>query len=110
MSTYAWERFALGPNTSLVEFDMRDADEIPDLGDLRAAAEEVRSALAAGKKTLVHCQAGLNRSALVAALALTLDGMSAADAIDLLREKRCNAVLCNPTFDLWLREQRTDDG
>lgn len=52
--------------------------------------------------TLVHCQAGLNRSGLVAARALTLDGMNAADAIALLREKRSPAVLCNRSFESWL--------
>lgn len=55
-------------------------------------------------KTLVHCQAGLNRSALVTARALMLDGMSADDAITLLR-KRSPMVLCNLTFEAWLREQ-----
>ena len=54
---------------------------------------------------LVHCQAGLNRSGLVTALALMRAGRSSKDAIDLLREKRCDAVLCNPAFHMWLRKQ-----
>lgn len=55
--------------------------------------------------TLVHCQAGLNRSGLVAALALILgDDMEPADAIALLREKRSPAVLCNPGFERFLLE------
>lgn len=52
--------------------------------------------------TLVHCQAGLNRSGLVAARALILDGVAPADAISLLREKRSPAVLCNSAFEEWL--------
>ena len=56
---------------------------------------------------LVHCQAGLNRSSLVVARALMLDGMTADEAITLLREKRSPAVLCNPAFEAWLREKRT---
>jgi len=52
--------------------------------------------------TLVHCQAGLNRSALVVATALTLDGHSPADAIELLRTQRSRAVLCNQAFEDWL--------
>lgn len=55
--------------------------------------------------TLVHCQAGLNRSGLVAARALMLEGSSADDAIALLREKRSPAVLCNTAFEQWLRDQ-----
>lgn len=52
--------------------------------------------------TLVHCQAGLNRSALVVALALMRD-RTAEEAIALLREKRSPAVLCNRAFEDWLR-------
>lgn len=49
--------------------------------------------------TLVHCQAGLNRSGLVTAAAIMLqDGVSAQEAIDTIRTKRSNACLCNPTF------------
>jgi protein-tyrosine phosphatase len=44
----------------------------------------------------------LNRSALVAGMALILDGWKPADAIALLREKRSPAVLCNPAFEQWL--------
>jgi len=53
--------------------------------------------------TLVHCQAGLNRSSLVTARALMLDGMSADEAIKTLRDARSPACLCNPAFEKWLR-------
>lgn len=53
--------------------------------------------------TLVHCQAGLNRSSLVVATALMLgDGMSAADAIAHIREQRSPACLCNRAFEQFL--------
>jgi protein-tyrosine phosphatase len=55
--------------------------------------------------TLVHCQAGLNRSSLVAAMALMLEGATADAAIALIREKRSPACLCNPAFEEWLREK-----
>lgn len=58
--------------------------------------------------TLVHCQAGLNRSNLVAAAALILHGHTPDAAISLLREKRSPAVLCNETFEAWLREHGGD--
>lgn len=53
--------------------------------------------------TLVHCQAGLNRSGLVAGRALMLQGKTADEAIKLLRETRSPAVLCNPAFEEHLR-------
>lgn len=59
--------------------------------------------------TLVHCQAGLNRSGLVAARSLMLrddswDKMyTAEEAIALLRKTRSPAVLCNPAFEAHLR-------
>jgi protein-tyrosine phosphatase len=52
---------------------------------------------------LVHCQAGLNRSSLVAARALILQGMSADDAIMTVRTKRSPACLCNGAFEDYLR-------
>jgi protein-tyrosine phosphatase len=52
-----------------------------------------------------NCQAGLNRSSLVVASALMLEGASAAEAIRLIREKRSSACLCNPAFEGWLRSQ-----
>lgn len=51
---------------------------------------------------LVHCQAGLNRSGLVVARVLMMEGMTAATAIGLLRDKRSPACLCNPAFEEWL--------
>lgn len=51
---------------------------------------------------LVHCQAGLNRSSLVTARALMLDGMTAEAAIRLIREKRSPAALCNTAFEAHL--------
>jgi protein-tyrosine phosphatase len=56
-----------------------------------------------GGATAHNCQAGLNRSGLVAALALIRSGMTPAEAITLLRSKRSPAVLCNPTFERFLR-------
>jgi protein-tyrosine phosphatase len=56
--------------------------------------------------TLIHCQAGLNRSSLVAAYALMLEGKSAEKSIEILRTKRSPACLCNRSFEDWLLERR----
>jgi protein-tyrosine phosphatase len=69
------------------------------MGQVLAIAAWVNACRAEGP-TLVHCQAGLNRSALVTATALVLSGdYTPAEAIALLREKRSPAVLCNGTFE-----------
>lgn len=60
--------------------------------------------------TLVHCQMGLNRSALVVGLALIRAGMPADEAIRHLRAKRSPAVLCNPYFEEWLRGADASSG
>jgi protein-tyrosine phosphatase len=55
---------------------------------------------------VVHCQAGLNRSGLIAALVLMDSGAYGADgAIELLRAKRSEAVLCNQKFVEYLLSQ-----
>lgn len=102
VSLYKWERYALGPDTERVEVTMYDAGEIPDIDQLHELADTVNAALDRGGKVLVHCQAGLNRSNLVTALALIKRGRTPAEAIGLLREKRSPVVLCNKAFEDWL--------
>ena len=52
----------------------------------------------AGKRCLVRCQAGINRSGLMVALILMRDGMSPEDAIALIRSKRSPYALENAYF------------
>ncbi|CAN2188263.1 DSP domain containing protein [Candidatus Nanopelagicaceae bacterium] len=59
----------------------------------------------AGKKCLVRCQAGINRSGLVVALILMRDGMSAEDAISLIRSKRGKYALENQYFVEYLKSK-----
>lgn len=101
ISLYPWEKYKTGPDTAVTEFRMYDAGYLPDMGDLEIAFKLVRHGEQNGK-TLVHCQAGLNRSGLVAALVLIDKGMSPAQAIKLLRDQRSPAVLCNTYFENWL--------
>lgn len=108
-SLYPWEQYILGPDTERIEIEMYDHGSMPDLEVLDSVAEQVVDRLHEGHKTLVHCQAGLNRSGLVAALALTKMGYTAREAIDLLREKRSPVVLCNSTFEQWLLSLDKED-
>lgn len=104
VSLYKWERYALGPTTTRHEFTMYDAGDMPDLDQLDAIVRLARDCVRGGK-TLIHCQAGLNRSNLVASLVLIGDGMPAAEAVALLREKRSPVVLCNETFERYVLAQ-----
>ena len=97
VSLFKWGRYELGPNTERIEFTMYDSHDGVDWDDLEKAADLVVEGVQKGK-TLVHCQAGLNRSGLVAGRALMKMGYTAQDAIDLLRRTRSPLVLCNDTF------------
>lgn len=100
-SLYPWEKYLLDEDTRRVEIEMRDSlDQALDQVD--QIAQEVVDTCRLGR-TLVHCQAGLNRSGLIAGRALILQGRSADEAIRLLREKRSPMVLCNKSFEDWLR-------
>jgi hypothetical protein len=57
---------------------------------------------ASGNRVAVNCQAGLNRSSLIMALMLRKVGMTSAEAITLMREKRSHYVLCNDHFEAYL--------
>lgn len=99
VSLYKWGQYRLAPGTERVEVTMYDSHEGADMDDVRKMAQHALDSLDDGK-VLVHCQAGLNRSNLVAAVVLREKyGMSSREAIDLLREKRSNLVLCNETFE-----------
>lgn len=50
------------------------------------------------KPVLIRCQAGLNRSSLCAGFVLQRIGFTAAQAIDLIRQKRSPYALCNEDF------------
>ncbi len=69
-----------------------DATEVARLA--RLAADRVRD----GRRVLVRCQAGLNRSSLVAALALVDLGLAPQDAIDRIRDGRHLNCLFNRSF------------
>lgn len=107
VSLYPWERYEVPRGQSLHsfrEFAAYDGslDEVPRINEI---VEHVVECLEEGP-TLVHCQAGLNRSGLICALVLMRQGRTAAEAIRLLREKRSPAVLCNREFEKWLLAEK----
>ncbi len=82
---------------------MYDAHGTPDMDAANNLAKKVVAALDRGP-VLVHCQAGLNRSGLITALALMHLGRTADEAIRLLRDRRSPVVLCNRSFERALRD------
>lgn len=61
--------------------------------------------LSTNEKTLVHCAAGINRSAMIAALVLMKRGYNSSNAIQTIRTKRDKECLNNKKFVEWLHKQ-----
>jgi hypothetical protein len=105
VSLYPWECYNPGAELdSFTEVRLYDGPVVPDEAQLFSLALWINVCVTTGP-TLVHCQAGLNRSGLLAGLSLVLRGWTAEAAITQLRAQRSPAVLCNKTFEKWLREQ-----
>ena len=81
-----------------------DAEMVNPAG-VRAAARTVAERVTAGKRVLVHCAAGLNRSGVVSARALMFMGLPMAEAIARVRAARGPYALSNPGFVAWLHEE-----
>ena len=73
---------------------------------LHRLADTVVEAMDAGNTVLVRCHAGLNRSALVAGLALIKQGWTAEQAVDRMRAARSPYVLSNAYFLAYLTHQQ----
>lgn len=65
-----------------------------------------RIAVAWEKKgdVLIHCQAGMNRSCLIASRVLQANGFTPRESVDILRERRTPYALINPLFEGWTLE------
>jgi protein-tyrosine phosphatase len=72
------------------------------------AAQQVADAVRQGKKVLVTCMAGLNRSGMVIALALReLTGWSGPAIVKHMKAQRPYA-LCNSTFEKYIKDSFPD--
>lgn len=100
LSLYPWEKYRLHDGAERLEVVMYDAED-QAMDQVTELAELVNEKRLQGD-VLVHCQAGLNRSALIAAKALYLDAEGSINGryiVDHLRATRSPAVLCNPAFE-----------
>lgn len=104
-SLYKWEKYEYDKSaTQHHEVTMYDSAKDPvDVANVEGMSDEIVYALSQGGNVLVHCQAGINRSNLVAVRVLMKwKGLTASEAANLLRDKRHHAVLSNRTFFKWL--------
>lgn len=98
LNLYQWGEYVVPEGVHQLTVEMYDSLEMvsEQVDDL---AQQVVSWLDEGKKVLVHCQAGLNRSSLVVARVLMLKyNMKAWEAIKTIRDQRSQTCLCNETF------------
>lgn len=81
---------------------MADGKQVPDF--LRRLAMRIAGAVNYEQKpTLIYCNGGRNRSALLAGLVVkTVCGLTGPQAVDFIRARRPNA-LANPVFEEYLR-------
>lgn len=90
-----------------VYLPIHDGD-MPNLERLHAVARLGARMVATGHRVLSHCGMGLNRSALVAGLILMSQGMTGAEAVALLRERRPGALFNEVFADYLLGLERFD--
>jgi protein-tyrosine phosphatase len=104
ISLYPWEEYKIYHEIeTLVQCRMYDGfDQALEIVD--DLARLVNTCMKTGP-VLVHCQAGLNRSSLIVARVLMLNGLTAKGAIQRIRLKRSPACLCNKSFEKWLRNK-----
>ena len=94
-------RHGYGPDHDVEHHVARMADAGVDAGiaaRVAELAEVVAEASAGGRRVLVRCSGGLNRSGLVVASALVRMGHPPQEAIDLVRRARGPWALTNPAF------------
>jgi protein-tyrosine phosphatase len=82
---------------------------MPDPTTVRAIASMMAGLMAEDKEVLVHCRSGHNRSGMICARTLMVQGMAAQKAIDTVRSKRGDGhALENENFVSWLLEEEAD--
>lgn len=106
---------SLTPNTTarsvprngvLVHWPIKDGP-VPPPDLLDSIAGLVATCLSAGTAVFIHCRAGMNRSVLLAARVLMIQGMSADEAIDVVRARRQGSL--SDEYADWLRANRVQE-
>lgn len=89
----------------MIDWPVADREEMPDVPTLWQLARVITESIDAGKKVLVHCAAGMDRSGLMCAAVLMLrEPITGKEAMQRIRECRPGA-LANETFAKWLSRE-----
>lgn len=108
LNLYPWGQYHLpeGFNPdNYREEEMYDSAGLPDTDQVRELGAWVNmKQIEQDLPVLVHCQAGLNRSALVATTSMIMAGFQNKYVINLIREQRSPICLCNEDFELFVRK------
>lgn len=105
LNLYPWVEYVVPEGVEWLSAELYDSNDAPSLEYTAELVDWVIERLKVGKRVLIHCQAGLNRSSFVAAVTLMRWlGISAADAIEKIRAARSPVCLCNQAFEAALRD------
>jgi protein-tyrosine phosphatase len=97
-------RYESTNGAKLLEYRMPDSALSPAHHDsIMLLAEEAARHVQSGRQVLVRCRAGINRSALVAGLALVQLGYRPDEAVFMMRRARSPYVLFNDSFAAFLQ-------
>lgn len=100
------KRYGPDPGVAQVHYQIPDGDlSDEELAHVKSLAKAVALSVQNGKRTLVRCQAGYNRSGLVTALALLDLGYDAPAAVELIRAKRSPNALFRLVFLRYIIEE-----
>jgi len=98
VTLYAWAA-PVGFGVEERRLGFPDANLLPEyVQQIHDLADWAHSQWSSGKRTFIRCAGGMNRSGLVTALVLMQSGLSAPDAITLIRERRSPDALSNSSF------------
>lgn len=87
-------------------FGFPDGDLIVEYTDrIEALADWAHAEWASGRRVLIRCAGGMNRSGLVTALVLLRAGYSADEAVALIKQRRSPQALTNPSFLAYLQSR-----
>jgi protein-tyrosine phosphatase len=108
-----WEYAWVPPvplNCVYLSFPIEDDEHVDP--KVREVAAFVAALVRSGRRVLVHCTEGLNRSGVIAARALMYMGWTAHDAIERIRDRRGPsedglAALSNERLVSWLQLEET---
>lgn len=106
LNLYKWATYDLPESVSPEDYRVETVYDSTDqdLKDAWQYAAWAYGRVKRGVPTLIHCQAGLNRSGLITGMVLMLMGWTADEAITEMRTMRSDAVLVNPHFESFLRD------